>query len=179
MQLKRALCRLTFSVILLFTTLSSAASADILRIGVSDDYPPFTVSNQDGTLTGFDIDIATTLCAHLEKECVFVKYDWQELIPALRNEKFDALIASMSITDKRRELVAFTDWYYSNVVRFIARKGTDFDPAAPMGQTIGVAPSTVAADWLDENYKKFATIELIDGFPESLSALVNEQVLNL
>ena len=64
------------------------------------------------------------------------------LIPELRASSFDAIAASMSITEKRRQLVSFTDRYYSNVVRFVARKGSGFDPANPAGKTIGASRAT-------------------------------------
>ena len=68
--------------------------------------------------------------------------EWERLIPELRASSFDAIAASMSITEKRRQLVSFTDRYYSNVVRFVARKGSGFDPANPAGKTIGASRAT-------------------------------------
>ena len=78
--------------------------------------------DEAGRLAGFDVDIARALCAKMDAECEFVLHDREELIPELRARRFDAIAASISITAGRRLLVFFTDRYYSNVVRFLARE---------------------------------------------------------
>ena len=77
--------------------------------------------------------------------------DWDGIIPALLDNKYDAIVASMSITDERKKLVSFTDRYYSNQARFLAAKGSKFDSAYRSGKTIGAQRATVAAGWLEEN----------------------------
>ena len=93
-------------------------------------------------------------------ECEIVLEEWERLIPELRGGSFDVIAASISITEKRRQLVSFTDRYYSNVVRFVARKGSGFDPADAAGKTIGAARATIAADWLQANLSDATTIKL-------------------
>ena len=151
-------------------------AAGELRIGVDPDYPPFSEIDDTGRLKGFDIDIARALCKRLETECAFVREDWENLIPALRAGKFDAIVSSMSITEKRRRLVAFTDRYYSNVVRFVARKGGGFDPAAPAGRTVGAARATIASDWLEANLPPAAAIKLFVKQGAMMRALVEGRV---
>ncbi len=112
------------------------------------------------------------LCAELGVECELVLEEWERLIPELRAGSFDAIAASMSITEKRRELVSFTERYYSNVVRFVAREGSGFDAADAAGTTIGAARATIASDWLEENLAGMATIELYTGQQELFGDLV-------
>ena len=57
-------------------------------------------------------------------------------------------------------MVAFTERYYSNVVRFVARKGSGFDPGAPAGRTIGATRATISSDWLVANMSGVADIRL-------------------
>ncbi len=129
---------LTVALMLAFLSIAPVFGKDTapekLRVGVDPGYPPFSHIDDAGRLKGFDIDIALALCARLEAECAFVRQDWEGLIPGLRAKKFDAIVSSMSITEKRRRLVAFTDRYFSNIVRFVARKGAGFAPAAPAGR---------------------------------------------
>ncbi len=133
---------------------------ETLRIGVDPAYPPFSDIDDADRLVGFDIDIALALCARMKAECAFVRQEWEGLIPALLADRFDAIVSSMSITERRRRLVAFTERYYSSGVRFVARKGSDFDPTAPGGRTVGAMRATVASDWLEDNRSKFADIRL-------------------
>lgn len=156
--------------------LGDDAASERLRVGVDPRYPPFSNIDERDRLTGFDIDIALALCAKLDVECAFVRQDWEGLIPALRAGSFDAIVSSMSITEKRRRLAAFTDRYYSNVVRFVARKGSGFDPVSPAGRTIGVARATVASDWLRENLSGVASIRLFVDHEASLRELAAGRV---
>ena len=138
------------------------AARETLRVGVDPAYPPFSDIDDADRLIGFDVDIALALCARLEVACAFVRQDWEGLIPALRAGRFDAIVSSMSITEKRRRLVAFTERYYSSGVRFVARKGSGFDPEDAAGRTVGAMRATIASDWLEDNRSKFAGIRLYD-----------------
>ena len=149
-----------------------ALAAENLRIATTGDYPPFTYIDHDGAITGFDVDIALALCTELGVECEIVLEEWERLIPELRAGSFDAIAASMSITEKRRQRVSFTDRYYSNVVRFVARKGSGFDRADAAGKTIGAARATIASDWLAANLTGTATIKLYASQEELYGDLV-------
>ncbi len=92
-------------------TLASAQAGEVLRIGVEAAYPPFSWKEADGTLTGFDIDIALALCEKMGRECELVEQDWDGIILALLAKKFDAIVASMSITKERLKRVDFTKKY--------------------------------------------------------------------
>ncbi|WP_373634755.1 transporter substrate-binding domain-containing protein [Yoonia sp. SS1-5] len=126
------------------TFIGGAAAADTLRIGVEGAYPPFSMKEADGTLSGFDIDIALALCAQLERECELVEQEWDGMIPALQARKYDAIVASMSITEDRKKQVDFTAKYYDTPSRFIAREGAEFDMTVEgtNGVKIGVLRGT-------------------------------------
>ena len=122
-----------------------------LRIGTEGYYPPFNYIDESGELKGFDIDVARALCAQMQVECEFVAQDWDGIIPALLEKEYDAIVASMSITDERKRVVSFTDRYYSNQLRFVAARGAGFDPAFASGKKIGAQRATIAASWLEEH----------------------------
>src|SRR3546814_11487332 len=95
-----------------------------VRIGVEGAYPPFSEVTPDGKLVGFDIDIANALCEEMKVECELITQDWDGIIPALQARKYDAIIASMPITDERKEKVDFTNQYNTTTAKFVPKKGT-------------------------------------------------------
>jgi polar amino acid transport system substrate-binding protein/arginine/ornithine transport system substrate-binding protein len=140
-----------------------AAHADTLRIGVEGNYPPFSLVAADGTLSGFDIDIANALCDRMEVPCEMVQQEWDGMIPALNAKKFDIIVASMTITEKRKEAVDFSDPYYDVPSRFIAKEGafTGYTPEDLTGKTIIVLRNSPRADYIAANYPESDTL-LVD-----------------
>ena len=124
---------------------TSAQAGDVLRIGVEGAYPPFSWKEADGTLKGFDIEIANALCEKMGRECELVEQDWDGIIPALLAEKYDAIVASMSITPERKKRVDFTDKYYNTPARFVAAKDTALEPTPEglKGKAVGVQRGTI------------------------------------
>ena len=145
---------------LLLAAASLAASAQApdwkkIRIGVEGAYPPFSEVGTDGKLKGFDIDIAMALCAQMKAECTLVQQEWDGMIPALQARKFDAIIASMAITDERKKSVLFSD-KYQNTPPWMVGKGSlphDISPAAMKGKKIGVQRTSIHDRWATATYK--------------------------
>ena len=129
-----------------------ASSAERIRIGIEAAYPPFSAVAPDGKFIGFDIDIARALCREMGAECMLVRQDWEGIIPALLAGKFDAIVASMAITEGRRKKVAFTDKYYNTPARFARRKGSGIaiDARGMTGRTVGVQRATVHDDFITQ-----------------------------
>ncbi|MDO9322267.1 MAG: ABC transporter substrate-binding protein [Pseudomonas sp.] len=143
---------------------SSAMAAEKIKIGTEGAYPPFNLIDASGKPGGFDVDIAMALCAQMKAECEVVTSDWDGIIPALNAKKFDAIVASMSITDERKQAVDFTDAYYTNKLQFIAPKAGDFkvDKASLKGKVIGAQRATIAGTWLEDNMAGIVEIKLYD-----------------
>jgi len=150
---------LAFSAAAIAFTMGAAHAQDAMkiRIGTEGAYPPFNNLTADGQLEGFDIDIAKALCEEMKAECTFVTQDWDGIIPALQAGKFDAIIASMSITEERDQQVDFTNPYYTNSLVVIAPKDTDISAPTPeglAGKVIGAQGSTVGADYVSDQFKE-------------------------
>jgi len=140
----------------------SAHAADKLRIGTEGAYPPFNQIDATGAVIGFDIDIAAALCNEMQVECEFITQDWDGIIPGLLAKKYDAVVASMSITEERMKAVAFTDPYYSNKLRYVAPKGSDIDVKDLKGKSVGAQRATISASYLEDNLGDDVSIKLYD-----------------
>jgi polar amino acid transport system substrate-binding protein len=95
-----------------------------LRILTEADYPPFNYYDEEGQLTGFNVDLARAICRELSVTCEINTAEWKTLVPSLKNNEADAVIASMAINAKSLAEVDFTGRYYSTPARFAARAGS-------------------------------------------------------
>lgn len=148
------LTHIALAAVLLLLACPAAAEMRKVKIGTEGAYPPFNSIAPSGELVGFDIDIAKALCAAANFECEFVIQDWDGMIPGLMAKKYDAIIASMSITDERKKVVDFTKKYYLTPVRFIAAKGKSFEFTASglAGKAVGTQRATNNEDFLRDNF---------------------------
>jgi polar amino acid transport system substrate-binding protein len=134
---------------------AAQAEDKVLKIGTEGAYPPFNNLTADGKLEGFDVDIAQALCDEMKVTCEFVTQDWDGIIPALQAGKFDAIIASMSITPERLQKVDFTNKYYNTPPAIAAPKDSDIKGVTKedlAGKTIGVQGSTTHFNYSEQTY---------------------------
>ncbi len=153
------LARLLVAALLVLGASASHAETRLIRIGTEAAYPPFASVAPDGELTGFDIDIAHALCAAAQVECEIVNHSFDGLIPGLNAKKFDAIIASMAITDERRKVVDFTDKYYVSPGRFVARKdaGIEISPAGLAGKVACVQGASIHESYFRDSFPDIET----------------------
>ncbi len=143
---------------------TTAMAADKIRIATEGAYAPFNLINEQGELAGFDVEIAKALCAEMKADCEIVAQDWDGIIPGLMGRKYDAIIASMSVTEERQRVVEFTDHYYSNVLAFVAPEGKSLDVSKDglKGLTVGAQRATIAGQYLEDNLADVVDIKLYD-----------------
>lgn len=119
------------------TTASSAAAdateneldkikaAGKLVIGVEGTYPPFTYHDDNGELTGLDVELGKAVAEKLGVEAEFQEAAWDSLLIGIDTEHFDTVINSVSITDERLEKYDFSDPYYYEARRVVVRADDD------------------------------------------------------
>lgn len=91
---------------------ASMGLADTVRMGTEGAYPPYNFINDAGEIDGFEREVGDELCARAQLECEWVKNDWDSIIPNLVSGNYDTIIAGMSITDERDEVIDFTQNYF-------------------------------------------------------------------
>ena len=102
-----------------------------IRFLTSDDYPPLNFALGDGTLTGFNVEIARAVCAELEIACTIQARRWDTLIDSLVTGKGDAVVASIAATPDNRDRIDFSQPYYETPARFVVRKDAELRPPPP------------------------------------------------
>ena len=103
---------------------SSIANSQTIRIGTEGAYPPWNNINSAGDLEGAEIDFGNEACERMGVTCEWVTQDWDGIIPALLQGKYDIIIAGMSITEERKEKVNFTTGYMTDGARFAVLKNS-------------------------------------------------------
>jgi len=159
-------------------TAAAAATGEVLRIGTEGAYAPFNYTNADGSLGGFDVDIANAICADMQMTCEIMAQDWDGIIPGLKAGKYDAIVAAMSVTPERAKQVAFTEPYFSNALVFLAKKDSSFDPTNSSdinAHSIAAQRSTISSQWLENAYPK-ADIKLYDTLSNAFLDLGSDRV---
>ena len=151
MNLRSRLLACTLALV----ALTGTAQAEKLRLGTEGAYPPFNFVQPDGTIAGFDLDIGLELCKRIGAECEVVAQDWDGIIPGLIANKYDFIIASMFITEERKQQVSFTEPYYKAAMTHVTPKDspiTEFTDAALEGKVVGAQSGTTQADYATQMY---------------------------
>ncbi|MEL7212869.1 MAG: transporter substrate-binding domain-containing protein [Pseudomonadota bacterium] len=87
------------------------AMAETVRMGTEGAYAPYNFINDAGEVDGFERELGDELCTRAELTCEWVTNEWDSIIPNLVGGNYDTIIAGMSITDERDEVIDFTDPY--------------------------------------------------------------------
>lgn len=174
-------CAAALVAALLLVSGASAQTKDwsTIRIATEGAYKPWNFTDPSGKLIGFEIDLAEDLCKRMKAKCEIVAQAFDGVIPALNAGKFDAIMAGMNISDKRKEVIAFSQPYgrtpstfavlkssplaklpeagkvYSLNADGLAAAQKSLNDLKPMlkGKVIGVQTSTVQANFLEQYFK--------------------------
>lgn len=138
----------------LLLTPAAAQEPRTVRIATEGAFPPFNYLDNNEP-QGFEIDLGRALCAAMRVTCVFVIHEWEGILKGLVAKEYDAVMASLMVTDRRKERIAFSKRYYRIPVSFIARKDLDLvgvTPAALAGKRIGTTDRSEHVAFVEERY---------------------------
>jgi len=165
-----------------FVVPATAKDWKTVTITLEGAYAPWNMTNSDGSLGGFEPELAKVLCERAKVECKLVASDWDGMIPALNAGKFDIIMDALSITDERKQVIDFTVPYAATPAAFATAKDGPLANAAGTGstikmdvgqtgvkeiealkeafkgKTIGIQAATVYAKFVYDNFGDIATI---------------------
>jgi octopine/nopaline transport system substrate-binding protein len=136
------------SLVLTMVAAGGAVAQDkptTITIATEGAYEPWNFTGPNGALLGLEVDLANDLCARMKVKCNIVAQDWDGLIPSLNAKKFDAIMASMIVTEKRLAVIAFSEPYAPTSAAFMVDKKGPLANLAGSGTTVdlGGAPATI------------------------------------
>jgi polar amino acid transport system substrate-binding protein len=121
--------------------------AQTVRLGTEGAYPPFNFINDAGEVAGFERDVGDELCKRAELTCEWVTNEWDSIIPNLQSGNYDVIIAGMSITDERDEVIDFTQNYFPPAASAYVALAADAD----LKGTVAAQVSTIQAGYVAES----------------------------
>ena len=150
---------------------AALAQDDVVRMGTEGAYPPYNFINDNGEVYGFERHLGDELCERAELNCVWVTNEWDSIIPNLVSGNYDTIIAGMSITPAREEVIDFTEAYIPPAPSsYLAMAG--MNPDLENG-VIAAQAGTVQADFVADSgatLVEYATPE------ETVAAVRNGEV---
>ncbi|WP_247872896.1 lysine/arginine/ornithine ABC transporter substrate-binding protein [Azospirillum sp. TSH64] len=180
-SLKKIVSALALGAIMAVAAAGAAGAKEwkTVRIASEGAYPPWNATDTSGKLTGFEVDLGNDLCKRMKVTCEFVAQDWDGIIPALQQGKYDAIMSAMTITDERKKVIDFSVPYGTEPSVFAVVTGSplakalnlgadrvdlnDQGKAKPVldklaealkGKSVGVQVSTIQADFMDKHLPK-------------------------
>ncbi len=104
--------KMMLATAVLALTAGASLAQDVVRIGTEGAYEPYNYIDQaTGELTGYEIELGNELCTRAGLTCEFVQNAWDSIIPNLQSGNYDLIMAGMSITDERDEVIDFSQNY--------------------------------------------------------------------
>ena len=159
------------AAILISICLSCIGEQDVVKMGTEGAYPPYNVINDDGEVDGFERELGDELCGRANLECVWVTNEWDTIIPNLLAGDYDTIMAGMSITDERDEIIDFTQPYFPpSPSVYIAQSGAGDEAAAGK---VAAQVATIHADHLSESGAMLVEYDLAE---ELVNAVLSGEV---
>lgn len=157
------------------STLELVKARGILNIGVNSDYPPFTQTDQNGNLVGFDADLAKYIADKLGVKLELLPVTTGNRIPMLINGNIDAAISSFTITQKREEAVDFTIPYMTMGIGMLVPKGSSITGYSDLaGKTVSFTQGTPFAESIKKDQPEAKTLVFQDT-AQGFLAVINKR----
>ncbi|WP_277923936.1 amino acid ABC transporter substrate-binding protein [Halobacillus yeomjeoni] len=157
------------------TLLAEIQESGELLIGTEGTYPPYTFHNEEGELTGFDVEIAREVAERLGVEPVFKETKWDAMFAGLNAERFDMVANQVGIRPDRQEKYSFSDPYIQSSAVIVTHK--DNTEIADFSDLDGKKTAqSLTSNYADIARDNGAEITSVEGFNESMQLLASKRV---
>jgi len=150
----------------------------VIRFLTEDDFPPFNYADDEGGLSGFNVDLARALCLEVNAACDIQVRRWDELLPAVARGEADAVIAGHVVTTKALKTVDFTDRYFHTPARFATKRTgarLEITPDGLDGRRVGVVRGSAHEAYLTAFFQ-LSSIQVFDTPELARDALMQGKV---
>jgi polar amino acid transport system substrate-binding protein len=135
---------------------ATVSEKKVLKVGMELAYPPFEMSDKNGTPTGVSVDFAKALGKHLNREVIIKNIAWDGLIPSLKTGKVDLIISSMTITEERKKSIDFSIPYAQSSLAILANKDSGINSINDLnvaGKKVAVKKGSTGHIYAKDNLK--------------------------
>ena len=140
--------KLLLATAVMALTAGAALAQQTVRMGTEGAYPPYNFINDKGEVDGFEREMGDELCKRAGLTCEWVTTDWDSIIPNLQSGNYDTIIAGMSITEEREEVIDFTQNYIPPASSAYAALTADADVKAGV---VAAQVGTIQAGYVAES----------------------------
>lgn len=155
-------------------TAKETTKAKKIVIGLDDNFPPMGFRDKDGKLTGFDIEMAREAAKRMGVEAEFKPIDWASKEAELSSKRVDMLWNGLTITEKRKEVIAFSNPYMENKQVVITKAGSPIKKIADLeGKTVGTQEGSTSVDALEKNPELLKSFKELKKYGDFIAALLD------
>ncbi len=147
-------------------------AAGVFVLGLDDSFPPMGFRDKDNNIVGFDIDLATEVCARLGVKLKTQPISWDAKEQELNTGKIDCIWNGMSVDSARAKAMNLSDPYLKNRMIFTVKDKALASLAALAGKKIAVQNGSTAQKLLDASEAGKAAKEIVP-FDDNQTALMD------
>lgn len=154
----------------------AAHAGSELSVAVLQNYPPFSYTDAQGNLTGFDVEFAAALCRQLRATCRTVALPLRAIIAGMTSQSLDMAVAGLGVTEERSRIMFFSNSYYRSHSLYIGRPGIRLDEEGLEGKVLAAQHNSMQMEALRRIWRGKAVVTGFESHKGMLDALVRERV---
>ena len=159
----------------------SLGEEPLYTIASDISWPPFEMVDEEGNYVGFDLDVMREIAKLKGYKIKIIDIAFDSIIPGIISGKYDIGASGFTITEKREEVIDFSNPYWSSDQAIIIRKGSGVSiiTALSAGRTVGAQRGTTGAAWIEENLiEKGINVKLkvYETYPMAVLDLINGNI---